>query len=80
MFGFVKDLLGFNIGGVVADGKLNPTNVGAAPSGPTYRGEVYSRPRGTLFRQFPSQFRIGGIVRKRSNRLKKKRRGCGCRK
>ena len=91
MFGFVKDLLGFNIGGVVADGKLNPTNIGLPRTAPVFK---YNRPqdfnfamkrfgtsgtsKGPANSQF--QFKIGGIVRRRSTKLKKRKRGCGCKK
>jgi hypothetical protein len=66
VFGFVKNLLGFKMGGVITDGKLNPTNIGVEPT-------PRRTPRFKINR--PPMYKLGGVIK-----LRKKRRGCGCKK
>jgi len=67
VFGFVKNLLGFNIGGVITDGKLNPTNMGVSSR--------RNPPRFSANRPITPRFKLGGVIK-----LKRKKRKCGCKK
>jgi hypothetical protein len=66
VFNAIKNFLGFKMGGVITDGKLNPTNIGVQPT-----------PRRTprFKNNRPPMYKLGGVIK-----LRKKRRGCNCKK
>ncbi len=68
VFGFVKSLLGFKTGGVITDGKLNPTNMGVMPSRKNPPRLVTTLKPRPFF-----GFKLGGVIK-----LKKRKRKCGC--
>lgn len=66
VFGAIRSFLGFKMGGVITDGKLNPTNIGVQPT--PRRTPRFQNTR-------PPMFKLGGVIR-----LKKRKRKCGCKK